>query len=172
MAAPVTALLDLAEAVLDGIVAHWPAGAEALPTRRFVAPGEVAFDCCEQLAVQLERSYMTDGDAATEVPPQQVRYVYGRGVQMRVWLSREVHGLDDDGNAPTADELDTDGSMMMRDAQALWNALMAAYRAGSFYGCDAMVPGDYEMIGPEGRVSAGAQRVFLGLDGAPPGSAS
>lgn len=165
MAPALGTLLALADDVLDALVNYWPADAEPLPERRFVAPGEIAWDCCDQLAVRVERTFPIAGDLAVEVIPSDTSGIEAtmRAAELAVSITRVVSDLDDQGSAPSPDELAADSMLMLHDAQAMFNALLAAFRADALGTCSGLALLDYQLVGPEGGRAAGVQRVRVSL---------
>lgn len=168
MAPSVGVLYDLAASVLAGIVTNWPATAEPLPTRAFVMPGVPAWDSCEQLTVHVERTYSIDGDITAETLADTTRgsVFTTRAATLVATLIRCVHDADTVGDTivvPSVADYTADSQVILGDAQALWNAILAGYRDGDFGSCDSVAFEDWSGVGPEGGFAGGTLRFRIGL---------
>jgi hypothetical protein len=111
------------------------------PDRQFVAPGIVALDCCDQLAVYV--SSITMREFASGASGHII------DVQMVSTFSRCVPMPDQNGNPPTAAEQHASGAQINADKWAIWNYLHFLVREGELFekccgvnwiGLDALSP--------------------------------
>lgn len=83
------------------------------PPRQFVAPGNVALDCCEQLAVNVglitERTFAVHASGRIN------------DVELVATFSRCVPMPDANGNPPPALDQDAAGAQINADKWAIWN---------------------------------------------------
>jgi hypothetical protein len=151
---------DLAQKVLDGVVAHFLAADVALPDRRYVAPGNpqlIAWDC-EQLVVALTGiGWGSAPDAATgSVKPAAQMSVQGvRHAVFSIQLVRCTPVSKDTRTPwPPAEEIQAAGVAFMRDAGLLSQALVtlvAELRQGLAPDRSGLVEaGALSSLGPEG----------------------
>lgn len=155
-------LLDCAETALDGC------GRSV--GRAFLAVGDVAHDnCCEdegQLWVRLIEAYPSASGTtpfpaqATNAQPCGIKILAAR---VAVGIVRCAHTLDDQGNAPTAEELTFDALGATADASILLSAIQC---------CDVLTRspvqalriGRWTASGPQGGCVGGEWELVLGLD--------
>jgi hypothetical protein len=161
-------MYDLARACLDAIVVYWPVDAEPLPDAQFVTGGLLAFDGCELLATGVERSYSVEADPTFEVLSVLGPGFTNRAVVVMCTLLRcvPVVDTDDSGNVviiPSPAEIEASAIITLGDGQAMFNALVAAARAGDIGGCQTMAFDSWQREGPEGGNGGGTLRVRLGV---------
>lgn len=162
MSPPVTRLYDIARAFLDAVVDGWPAEAPPLPSRRYVSNGLVFWDCCETLAVEVERTFGIEADPSVEQIIQVPGLLGMRAATIAVWLIRKVVDIDEQGEAvvfPAADEIEDDAQVVLADAQAVLNVLIDAQRAGTLATCQGVAFENWTAQGPEGGLGGGVLRV-------------
>lgn len=160
----VEGLIDAADSVLAAVMAGWPAEAEPLPGRSYVNDGQVPWDC-EQLTVNVERMFATEGDLALEA----IGITSGIGLWMRaavlaVTLVRCSPKPDGKGNPPKPDDIAPSASRVLRDAEAVWGALGAQFEIGDFPGCGGLAFESWTAEGPEGGFVGGTTRVRMLLE--------
>jgi hypothetical protein len=103
--------LDACIEALDTIPTY-DATLAGAPSRTFVAPGPVALDCCEQLAVHV--GLISEGHAVIEAA--RINHA-----TFTVTASRCVPVPDDQGNPPPAAEINAAAEQINADKWALWN---------------------------------------------------
>lgn len=165
MPPPVTVLFDLAQSALDAIVNNWPAEAEPLPDVQFVSNGEIAMDSCESLAVFIDRTFPHAGDVTVEqLGTGQTAALRGATIGASLMRCVPTPTVDQQGNivaVPTPEEQTESADLILRDAQALFNALWAEY--ASAIGCKDFAFESWTPIGPTGGQGGGTLRVRLSL---------
>lgn len=154
MPLPVTALYDLAEATLTALVAGWPDDAQPLPDRQYVSDGTVVWDC-ESLVVIVNSTFGTDSDVAVEQIIQMGMGFALRAAQIGVLLLRCVPVVNDEGEPPTAEEIDGSANVILRDSIALMNVLVAAQTAGELATCQGLAFERWASQGPTGGFGGG-----------------
>lgn len=167
MAPSTDRLLDLATDLLAGVVARWPGDASDLPELQYLTNGAIAWDGCDVLAVSFSRTAAAfEGDPAQEAITSGV-FV---GVQFGVFdvtLLRCVPDMVQTGNElptlPSPADLTASAEQLIRDAQALTNAVIAAQKAGDLAGCGGLVVEGCSAQGPEGGMGGNNLRVRLSL---------
>ncbi|MGH8571096.1 MAG: hypothetical protein ACREX8_00775 [Gammaproteobacteria bacterium] len=144
----------IAQAVLDGIVAHFAAAQVTLPAYRTISPGEtrgVAWDCEDgQLIVTCP--VIGWGSAPGRGGPRQTGNPLGstavRHTVIGVQLVRCV--TDPDGPAP-AGEVTAAGLALLADMGLMSQALVdLCDRGGPLASHGEALPGDVAPVGPEG----------------------
>lgn len=136
--------------------------------RKCVVPGEVAWDNCQcgQLVVSEERRY-----GSREFPLEEVTSEAECGepylvVVLHVNLTRCVPTMDQNGNPPACDALDTAARQLMRDKRNIRSAVMCCLTqiydaSGSLL--MAFQLGGHETIGPEGMCAGSDLTILLGF---------
>jgi hypothetical protein len=120
-----TDLHDLANELLDACVdaldtiPNYDASLAGAPDRSFVAPGPVALDCCDQLAVHV--GPLTEADSAPEFPAAAFARI--NRVELVITASRCVPVPDANGNPPPVVEQEAAAQQINADKWALWNHL-------------------------------------------------
>ena len=166
MAPPTDRLFTLARSFLDQIVAGWPGDAEPLPDRQYVSNGLVVWDCCEQLAVQVERTYGIEGDVTGETVITKGVGFAMRAATVAITLLRFQPDLADEGDSvviPSAQEIEDGAAVLLGDATALLNVIVAAQKAGDLVNCDSLAFEDWNSQGPEAGIGGGILRVRAAL---------
>lgn len=169
MPIPTDRLHTVALAVLAAVVEGYAAEGVALPARRFVAPGGVAYDC-EQLAVTCEQVFGHDGNPATAVVTnvQQANAWAMRAGTFGIHLVRCVPEPNDDGTPPAADDLTAAAEVLHHDAVLLLNSLRRAVKVtGTLMSGRRVAFLTWQPVGPSGGVVGGLFRVSISLDTAP-----
>ncbi len=167
MAPPVTMIDQLAHDALDAVVNHWPAGATALPARRYVSVGDPAFDC-EQFTVNVPMTLgLLGGDVGAEaVVAQGVDLWWMRAIVCDLQIIRCVPTIDGEGMQvvlPTPLAMDDAASVILVDAQAMLNAVIAANGDGELGSCHAIAFESWDAVPASGGYAGGTLRVRLGL---------
>lgn len=155
-------LLTTANSLLAAVVAGWPAEAEPLPGRSYVNDGQVPWDC-EQLTVNVERLFATEGDLGVEA----VGVTSGLGLFLRagvfaISLVRCSPVSTQQGQTvkpPTIDKIEASASRVLRDAEAVFGALAAELPLGNYPGCGTLAFESWTAEGPEGGFAGGTTRV-------------
>lgn len=142
-----TLLYDTAADVLDSVATRLAAQGITVPTRQYVHAGEVAFDCCDQLVVTVvQLDHAMPGEQATILqcaPP--------RHANIDVWLTRCVPVSKDNGDPPTAAELEASAAEVLTDMWSLAYVLWEGYQAHDWGGtCSSVILNAIEAVGPEG----------------------
>lgn len=157
-------LWNLGSDVLAVLATEWPGDAEPLPERRFVASGEVAWDCA-QVAVHVVRTFGIEADLTVEqITAQSASAGFAaRAAAVEVTLLRCVADLDARGNAPSADRITSDAAVVLKDPTAVLNVLVAAHRAGNLGSCNGLAFETWQSVGPEGGIAGGVTRFRVAL---------
>lgn len=169
-----SALVDLAHAVLGGVVAHWPAlpdvdlpAALDLPDRQYVTVGAVPVADCEQLVVSVERNFGTQGSPGRE---EIVSITQGipwlRCAVFVIQILRCVSVVDAPGGemvVPAPDVIDAEGSGILTDADLVLAALIAAHAAGELGGCGAIALENWRAIPEAGGLAGGNTKIRINL---------
>jgi hypothetical protein len=144
------------------VVEQFAAASVTLPSRRFVSNGAVAFDECEQLAVQVERIHVGGVGAETSAP---VNCVVTRTAELAVWLTRCTPQMAEDGTPPSASEIDASAEDLLADAVLLSEAVITKRRDYAHFDGNRRDVGIAELrpIGPEGGQGGAVQRVRVQL---------
>lgn len=157
MPLPTLALYDLATAALDAVYAGWPAepDAEPLPDRHYVSDGAMVWDGCEFVTALVDATFGTEGDVSIESFSQ-----LGLGLGMRVALIgvgifRCVPTVDDDLKPPEPQAIDDSANLILRDAMALHNVLLAAQQAGEIATCNGLAFERWQSQPPQGGIGGG-----------------
>lgn len=156
----INATYDLAQAVLDGIAAHWPADAEPLPGRSFVSFSTPVWDC-GQITAFIERTYTTESDLAFEVIVNEqtsVGFAMSAAV-LSIAILRCVPTIDDNGTPPTPAEHEDAASIILRDERGLRAAILSAYHAGELGGCNGLALEAWAAQSDQGGVAGGQIRI-------------
>lgn len=126
-----TALYDAAQALLSASESALATEGRPLPGRRYVALGNPAWDCCDQLVSRVVRVYQSDVSGG---PTPHHRLGVGVSlilVDFEVSVVRCVPTIGSDGNPPPAAMLDASASAAYADAWALTNGLRERVREGT-----------------------------------------
>lgn len=162
MAPSPTRIYDVCDDLLTAVVTRH--GGD-LPARQYVSAGEPAWDC-ELVATYCESAGNVDGDptldtfdAVKRLPGHTVRA--GTFVVTIVRCTPAV--IDNSANPPSVDEENAASLAVYEDAQRMFNALVAAEKAGELPGCNSIAFGQWTVVGPDGGFVAGELRVLVGL---------
>lgn len=143
----------IATAILNGIVAELQAdGTIQIPDRRFVAVGEVAWDCQMLVVHGLGISQAQAGGAG------EVSFVVPRTRETAVYVASFgvtiVRCLNQTLPSPSTAELNATGTAGLADGTALLKAGLAAWKNGRYLGgaCNDYGIGPVEWGGPEGNL--------------------
>jgi len=169
-------LLDAVEEALDTIPVYEPELAGS-PSRSFVSPGQPAFDCCDQLAVQPRAV----GEAPTSPGglAQGRRFIKGsiNHVAYSIWISRCIPSIVESGSGnvsiPTAEALEDSSAQLEADVWAIWNHLPRLAAADAFLTlCGELFMDAAQSLLPQGGCGGWEIQVRIRLDGydATPGS--
>lgn len=134
-------------------------GAEAPPERSYVAQGAVAWDC-DQLTVHLVRIRPKLLDSRSAACAVVLVATYA------VTLLRCVPGPDDNGNPPSADELNVANQQLAVDGEALLKSLTRAWAQGSWPAgvpCRRVEWGALEPLAPSGKLAGWRLEVSVQL---------
>ena len=167
-------LTDLAHAVLNGVIGHWPLGDPdlpdllELPARRYVTIGTSPIQDCEQLVVSVERTFGTEGNPALE---RIVNITSGvpwlRTAVITVQIIRCISTVDAGPGGtpiiPRADVMDSEGSVVLADADATLRALIESHNAGELGGCGEIALENWRALGDQGGFHGGTSRLRLNL---------
>jgi len=159
--------LAMAVDLLDRVVAQFAAAAVALPTARYLAPGEsgvIAYDFegspedgIVREALMVGVDFISPGQAGVDQAsnPAGVRLPM-RWAQWSVTLVRAAAGLDENGNSPSVAQVAADGQTAIRDAITLHRALenIAANGSGWAPRGAPVAIGRTVTVGPTGYVFA------------------
>lgn len=164
MATPTDRLFVVADQVLAALESFYPAAPDslALPERRYVSDGTPAYDC-EQVAVQVARTMGILGNVAAEQAMQVLGPMVQRAAEVVVHVIRCAPVVDDDGSAPSTDEVEASARGVLADAVMVPDALLAAYKAGLLGACSGVALGGWAGYGPEGGLVGGLVTVRLDL---------
>lgn len=156
----------VARKALDVIEAAYVELGVAMPVRRYVADGTAVYDC-EQLTVQVERAYSTQGSTSQEVVADQ-NCLGMRSATLAITTLRCVPSLSSKGRPPSADAVEDAAQRVLPDPTIQWQALREAYRDGDLAPFDNGLAFEaWQGIGPEGGLSGGVLRVRWSLVAAP-----
>jgi hypothetical protein len=168
------AVADIAQTILDTVVAHFAAATDVkLPGRRVIAPGNprlVAWDSCEQVVVTM--SGIGVGQAPGEGGTAQgsrnpISAAALRHAVFAVQITRCVPESRDGTRPPPDDQLTASGLAVIRDGGLLSQAMVEVCTAvaNGLPAGSRVVPGAVEMLGPEGGFAAveGSLAVTAGL---------
>lgn len=158
---------ELAQKILDKVVQHYAADvhpySQALPDRRYVAPGDsaaVAWDC-EQLTVAIigvGAGWAPDSGSSTARTGTPASVFGLRHAVYSITLVRCTPTVEEDGDAPPADLLHTAGLHYLRDVGLVSQALVEAGAEAKRLSQGAVVTaGNVQPVGPAGG--------FVGLEG-------
>lgn len=165
MTVPVDRLKVRADQVLAAAVAGMTAAGIPVPDRRYVVPTALVAHDCEQVVVALDQLLPNRGDAAESRPTSQRCIALAIGV-FTVHVVRCVPVVASQGQqvvTPTPAAIDASAVDLLRDPLAVWNGVLAAYRAGTFGHARELVFEQATPLGPNGGLAAWVIRFRLGL---------
>lgn len=156
MAQPRTRLHDFATDILTAVEDAFADAGVALPARRYVHHGAVAYDC-DQLVVALERFALGLPGAEDQTP---IRCAVARTAIFAVHLLRCVPSSSGSGTAPTPESLDASSLELMVDAWLLLTGVLATYGAGELSTrCDSLAIIGLDPYGPQGGYGGSVLRI-------------
>lgn len=165
MAPVTTKILDLADALLNGVVAEWPDDASPLPDLQYVSNGAVPWDGCEVLAVSYVRTFPAiEGDPTQEGITSAPGLSALRAAVYDVVLLRcspDITMVGPEIVMPAVEHIRASGVQVLTDVQALTNAVFAAQKAGDIPGCSGLALENCTAAGPEGGMVGNLLRVRL-----------
>lgn len=152
MSTAASILWDLGIELRDAVLQDLTNAGRDLPERVYVANGDVAFDECEQLSVELERVYV-GAPAIEDVNVNRVPVGIQRSVEYQITLTRCVPGPDNGGNPPSVVEIEDSAEALMLDGWALWKGLLTRKSEKTLLAgaCSDVSIGALEPHGPEGN---------------------
>ena len=163
-------VLELARVFLDGVEQHFQAQGQALPDRRFIAPGNpqlVAWDC-EQLVVALTGIGIGPAPDAPVQSPRQGGPISAFNVRHAIFSIQLVRctptvGEGSNDAFPAAAAIDAAGEQSMRDAGLLSDAvvLMCSQLSGQLPPGSHVQAGLTSSLGPEGGYHANEATVAV-----------
>lgn len=150
--------LDACIEALDTVPDSAP-GFTGSPARTFISHGAPAFDCCDQLAVQV-RSVFSDN-------PQPLKNSMRENIVTLVaWSTRCVPTIDSAGNIPTEVELSASSEQLYADGWALWNHIFNLIRAEQLFTlCGQVIWDGLVAVNPQGGCAGWTLTVRVSTDG-------
>lgn len=159
-------LIALLQAVLDAIETYYLSVDVELPERRYIADGATAWDC-EQLTVELRRTFPMTGDLRQEAS-QLMPVEFGRGAEIAVQIVRcaptVVEVAEGEAAVPTADEIEASALVKLSDAELIPQAFREGYRDGLLPGCGGVTFMGWQSLGPDGGLTGGETVMRLAID--------
>lgn len=163
-----TDLDELAQDCLDACInaldtiPSFDASLAGSPARAFVAPGPVALDCCDQLAVNV--GPILEGDAAPGFPAASIARI--NRVQLVVTASRCVPVPGANGNPPPVSEQEAAAKQINADKWALWNHLYNMINDGLLFDqCCDVIWGALAPLNPSGGCGGSRLSITVCFDG-------
>lgn len=163
-----TDLQDLAQEYLNACIdaldtiPTYDAALSGAPLRTFVAPGPVALDCCDQLAVHI--GLISEGDSAPPVPASSIARI--NRVTLIATASRCVPVPDGNGNPPPASEQQEAAEQINADKWALWNHIYNLIRDGDLFSrCCDVIWGPLAALQPNGGCGGSTLSITVCFDG-------
>lgn len=155
------AVADIAQAILDAVVAHFNAASGCtLPDRRIIAPGNprlISWDC-PQVVVALSGIGLGAAPGQGGTPQRTSNPVSAIGglrhAVFEVQMVRCVPESRDGTTPPDATEVTTAGLALMRDAGLMTQALLEVCSTGALKRHGTAQAGAVELLGPEGGMAA------------------
>lgn len=168
MAPPITHLFDLTQQVLDELVERWPGDAEPLPARQYVTFGAaagVAWDS-EQLTVSLGLTAGHVGDIGVETwQASGAGLWWMRVAAIDVSIIRKHPNLEASTGTkfimPKPEQMTAAASKVMRDAQAINNALVDMKEEVDWMQYRSIAMESWTPLGPTGDLGGGVLRFRL-----------
>jgi hypothetical protein len=132
------------------------------PDRMFVAPGPVALDCCDQLAVYV--GTIAEGDSAPTPPKASIARI--NHVTLLATASRCVPVPDTNGNPPPTTEQEASARQINADKWALWNHIYGLITEGLLFDrcCDVIWFG-LTALAPNGGCGGSLLTIMVCFDG-------
>ena len=132
------------------------------PARTFVAPGPVALDCCDQLAVHV--GGIAEGDSAPGLP--RASFARITRVQLVATAARCVPVPDTNGNPPSPTEQEAAAEQINADKWALWNHLHNMITEGLLFdSCCDVIWGALVPLQPNGGCGGSRLTITVCFDG-------
>lgn len=163
-----TDLQDLAQEYLDACIEAldtiptFDAALMGAPSRTFVAPGPVALDCCEQLAVHV--GLIGEGDSAPGLPAASIARI--NRVTLTATASRCVPVPDANGNPPPTNAQQEAADQINADKWALWNHIYNKIGDGDLFSrCCDVIWGPLSALQPNGGCGGSALSITVCFDG-------
>lgn len=151
--------LEFLNACIDALdtIPTFDATLAGSPERVLVAPGPVALDCCEQLAVHINP--VSEG-------PSVLEFARINNVTFVLTASRCVPVPDAQGNPPPALEITEAARQINADKWALWNHIYNLIEADMlFEKCCGVVWGPLSPLQPNGGCGGSTLAITVCLDG-------
>jgi hypothetical protein len=155
--------LEIAVAALNTAAAEaapgTPEAAAVAPARQYVSDGPLVAWDCEQVVVTVENTFGHQGDPTAE--RSLVDCLTMRAVTLGIWIVRCAPTMDDDGEPPPAETIDSNALVTLADPGIVTDAIVSAYKAGAFgYG---LAVEQWQGVGPEGGLVGGVLRLRVDL---------
>lgn len=156
-------LLVFANTLLDELVTELTTAGITVPAHRYIHSGEVAHDftaedCADALVVTFDG--ILEGQpnqVGNPLPGTTIKCAVPLVAQFTVALLRCVPALQEDGDAPTAEELEESASSLLLDAMELANAVVNIYLGSS---CNLRSIGVLQPVGPQGAAGGHTMQVY------------
>lgn len=153
---------EIAYSLLSTIEDAFVDASIALPERRYIHSGEVAFDCDDGLLVVSSRRVFsgTPGDELLYIPRN---CPWTQSVEFDIYLMRCVPVQDKQGTPPSKDRLNAAAEVDNNDILILRSAIISAFKQkilGDI--CDKMALFDAVGVGPQGALGGWRQIVQFG----------
>lgn len=153
--------LDACTEALDTIPTY-DASLAGAPARRFVAPGTVALDCCDQLAVNV--GILSEGSSAPGIPKASTARI--NRVTLIATISRCVPSPDANLNPPPALAIEEAAEQINADKWALWNHIYNLIGDGLLFDkCCDVVWGPLSPLQPSGGCGGSTLNITVCFDG-------
>lgn len=163
-------LEQTAEAILTNLASALEAEGIVVPSRRYVAAGDIAHDfastdCAEQFAITWGGSFqglVAQGGNLTNAP---ILCAMPLTAQFTVVLLRCVPVINALGIPPSESELDASGKAILRDAMTLAAVAIDEHLAGSLDEMNCQLVGITQLapVGPLGGVGGTTLTLLVGL---------
>jgi len=160
------ALFDVAEAILDAVLAAYEATDLEPPPRQFIAHGTPPFDCDGILAVSIPRLFAGLPNANDTSP---IQCATNRSAEFQVWVGKCVPTVDEAAGTvilPSAEEMTESARDLAAHAWLISSAIIRSANAGTLVEeGTAVVLGDLVPVSPRGGIGAYVQalRVQVGV---------
>lgn len=161
-------LHDLAREFLEACVEaldtipDYDATLAGAPERTFVAPGPVALDCCDQLAVHV--GTLLEGDSAPFQPKASVARI--NLVTLVATASRCVPVPDNNGNPPPVLDQEEAARQINADKWAIWNHIYNLVNADLLFDkCCDVIWGGLTALQPNGGCGGSQLLITVCFDG-------
>lgn len=155
-----TLLHTWAQAIKMAVADHYAAQGVALPAWQQVLAWTPAYDC-EMVAVYPEAAFAHDGSmnatdtaAAMADPAHAMRYA-----RIAIAVVRCVPTLDDNGNPPATTVAEAAALPILTDALLVWDAVVAAQRAGTIPTCGSVAFESWASVEANGGLGGGVTRI-------------